>query len=330
MNKQHFYAFLTAVANYYKVPVDSVLRGESFSLEAPKAALLGENIQQRSDFLKQINMVQVTDIKGNKLFGATEKAITGRKSEGRHLAKLNHTQGKYELAETDAGVIVPWAMFDQFARLNNAGQLFDLYAEYVQTQIALDILQVGFHGKSVAEDTSASDLSDVNLGWLFQLERDKSANVLTGSTIYGNGDDFSTLDDVALELKQALDYRHQNRNDLVFLVGADLANAEARYVTKEAKLKPSERVALGSNVLFGSFGGMQAITPPNFPAKSAAVTTLKNLSVYTQDSSVRRRFESNEDQKGIIDSYYRQEGYVVEDNGLMTLVKDLTINKPNE
>ena len=274
-------------------------------------------------------MLQVTDIKGYKLFGATETPITGRKADGRHLATLSHTEGKYELAETDSGIIVPWKIFDQFARLNNGGKLAEKYSEFVQNQIALDMLQVGFHGTSVAENTSASDLSDVNIGWLQQLKTGKAANVLSKHNIYGAGDDWATLDDLALELKQGLDYRHRNRTDLVFLVGADLANAEARYITKEAKLKPTERVALGSNNLMGSFGGMQAITPPNFPAKSAVVTTLSNLSIYTQQDSVRRRFESNQDKKGVIDSYYRNEGYVVEDLGLMTMAENLTINTPS-
>lgn len=329
MYRQHFNYFIHAVAKYYNVAPDALLRGEDFSLTVPQAALLGENIQQRSDFLKQINMLQVTDIKGYKLFGATETPITGRKADGRHLATLSHTEGKYELAETDSGIIVPWKIFDQFARLNNGGKLAEKYSEFVQNQIALDMLQVGFHGTSVAENTSASDLSDVNIGWLQQLKTGKAANVLSKHNIYGAGDDWATLDDLALELKQGLDYRHQNRTDLVFLVGADLANAEARYITKEAKLKPTERVALGSNNLMGSFGGMQAITPPNFPAKSAVVTTLSNLSIYTQQDSVRRRFESNQDKKGVIDSYYRNEGYVVEDLGLMTMAENLTINTPS-
>lgn len=70
----------------------------------------------------------------------------------------------------------------------------------------------------------------------------------------------------------------------------------------------------------GSFGGMNAITPPNFPARAAAVTTLKNLSVYTEAESVRRSLRNDEDKKGVVTSYYRQEGYVVEDLGLMTAI----------
>lgn len=320
-----FQQFCVALAEYYGVDPSHVLGGHAFNLKVPEAAALGENIQQRSDFLQKINCVQVTDIKGNKLFGATEKGITGRKQDGRYRATLNHDQQGYELFETDSGVIVPWAMFDNFARFG--GDLLNLYAEYVQTQIALDMLQIGFHGKSVANNTVEADLSDVNKGWLQLLKEQRAKNVLTGGKtantikMFGKGADFDNLDALAFDLKQGLDLRHQNRADLVFLVGADLVGAETQYINKTHGLTPTEKAALGSHNLLGSFGGLPAIVPPNFPAKGAAVTTLKNLSIYTQGESVRRSLRNDEDRKGIINSYYRNEGYVVEDLGLMTAIE---------
>lgn len=323
-NTKLFQALVQAVASHFNADVQAILRGESFSLTAPQASLLGENIQQRSDFLKQINMFQVSHIKGKKLLGATEKGITGRKQNGRYLATLSHDEQGYELAETDSGVIIPWAMFDAFAI--HKDKLTELYAEYVQNQIALDILQIGFNGQSVATDTTKADLSDVNKGWLKLLAEQRSANFLTQGAeagkikIFGTGADFSCLDDLAFDLKQGLDLRHQNRNDLVFLVGADLVGKETKLIQKQHGLTPTEKAALGSHNLLGSFGGMNAITPPNFPAKGAVVTTLKNLSVYTEAESVRRAIFNDEDRKGIRNSYYRQEGYVVEDLGLMTAI----------
>lgn len=336
MNRKQIYnAFIQAIAQHYNVPFAEVRLGEEFSLEAPKAALLGSNIQQSSDFLKEINMAQVTDLKGLKLWGATEKGITGRKPSERHIATLNHTQTGYELARTDSGILVPWDMFDQFARFGD--KLPVLYAEFFNKQVALDMLQVGWHGKSVAPTTSQDDLSDVNKGWLALLKEQKSANVYTGNSshkinLYGTDAEFANLDELALDLKQGLDLRHQNRTDLVFLVGADLVNVESKYISKASKLTATERAALGSHNLVNTFAGMRAITPPNFPAKGAAVTTLSNLSIYTQSSSVRRRFESNQDKMGIITSYYRNEGYVVEDTGLMTAIEaeNVVIGKPDK
>ncbi len=325
MELEQLYAgFVKAASQHYNVPESHIYAGKAFNLSIPTAHELGKNIQQRSDFLKQINNVMVKDLKGIKIFGATEKGITGRVKDGRHLATLSHNQAGYELFETDSGVLIPWQVFANFGHLGS--QLFPLYAEYVQTQIALDRLQIGWHGKSVAENTTAEDLSDVNKGWLTLLKEQKAKNVLEGGKtenqikLFGEGADFENLDDLALDLKQGLDLRHQSRNDLVFLVGADLASAESTIVAKKYGLQPSERSALGSHNLMGSFGGMTAMTPPNFPAKGAVVTTLKNLSIYTQEHTVKRRFEDNQDKKGLIDSLLRYEGYVVEDTGLMTAV----------
>lgn len=332
--KAEFYSFLRNVANYYGTDVDALIRGESFALEAPKAAELGENIQQRSEFLKSINLDYVTDLSGYKLRGATEKSITGRKKDGRYLARLDHTQGKYQLAETDSGIIVPWAMFDNFARFGD--RLAALYAEFVQTQIALDQLKVGWYGKSVAENTSAEDMSDVNKGWMQLAREEKPQNVMKdGATvgkikIFGEGADFENLDHLAAELKSGIDLRHRDRNDLVFLVGADLVGKEAELINKAHGLTPTEKAVLGSQNLLGLFGGMHGIVPPNFPARGAVVTTLSNLSIYVQDSSVRRSYRNDEDRKGVIDSYYRNEGYVVEDAGLFTAIEFGNVKLPGE
>lgn len=332
--KAEFYSFLRNVANYYGTDVDALIRGESFALEVPKAAELGENIQQRSEFLKSINLDYVTDLSGYKLRGATEKSITGRKKDGRYLARLDHTQGKYQLAETDSGIIVPWAMFDNFARFGD--RLAALYAEFVQTQIALDQLKVGWYGKSVAENTSAVDMSDVNKGWMQLAREERPENVMKdGATvgkikIFGEGADFENLDHLAAELKNGIDLRHRDRNDLVFLVGADLIGKEAELINKAHGLTPTEKAVLGSQNLLGSFGGMRGIVPPNFPARGAVVTTLSNLSIYVQDASVRRSYRNDEDRKGIVDSYYRNEGYVVEDAGLFTAIEFENVKLPGE
>lgn len=335
MEKEIFNQFLSAVATYYKADPSLVMNGKFFNLRAPEAALLGKNIQQRSDFLQKINMFNVSHVKGDKLLGAVEKGITGRHPDKRHQAKLDHSQQGYELAVTDSGVIIPWTMFDNFAVFGD--QLAALYAEYVQTQIALDQMQIGWHGVSAADNTKKDDLSDVNIGWLQHLRNQRPDNVYKGNTsnqikIFGEGAEYGSLDELALDLKQGLAFRHQNRTDLVFLVGAELANAESRFISKAAKLKPTERAALNSSALMGSFGGMQSITPPNFPAKGAVVTTLSNLSIYTQSASQRRRIKDDDDKMGIVDSYYRMEGYVVEDLDLMTAIEadNVIIGKPEE
>lgn len=54
---------------------------------------------------------------------------------------------------------------------------------------------------------------------------------------------------------------------------------------------------------------------PNMPPRAAIVTSLSNLSIYTQEGSMRRGMKDDDDKKAVRDSYYRNEAYAVEDCG---------------
>lgn len=304
----------------YGTPINSI----AFPLNINQGLEFMENIRERSEFLSQINMMQVYETENKKLYGATEKAPTGRKQEGRHETTLTRDQHGYKLAETDSGVLLPWILFDTFALYPDL--LEQRYDDYVRNQIALDMLQIGWHGQSVAPNTSEADLSDVNKGWLKLLSEQRSANFLTEGEkktgeikIFGDGADYPDLDALALDLKQGLDVRHRNRNDLVFMVGSELLTKENKLIIENIN-KPKERAMLSSHYLLVNFGGMTSLTPPNFPAKCAAVTTLSNLSIYSELQSWRYSVRNDSDKKAIVNSCYRYEGYVIEDLGLMTAI----------
>lgn len=307
----------TAIANYYAVDKDIVMSGESFNIEPNKETQLLGNIQQKSDFLSKINVITVDEQQGQLIFGATEKAITGRRKTGRYRTHIDPHGYTYKLAETDSGVLIPWQKLDMWGAM--ASQFASLWADFVQKQIGLDMIKVGFNGVRVAEDTKADDLSDVNKGWLQFVRENKPENMIKagadGKTIkiFGEGADFANLDELAFALKQGIHDRHRDGNDLIFFVGADLVAKQAQFIYSTHALTPSERNQMNSTSLMSSFGGMTAITPPNMPGNLAFVTSLDNLSIYTQKHSIRRAFRNDEDLKGVIDSYYRYEGYVVED-----------------
>ncbi|HDR1022694.1 TPA: P2 family phage major capsid protein [Pasteurella multocida] len=58
-------------------------------------------------------------------------------------------------------------MLDHFALYQKEQEA--RYEKYIQTQIALDMLQIGWYGNSIASSTTKDDLSDVNKGWLITL-----------------------------------------------------------------------------------------------------------------------------------------------------------------
>lgn len=303
------------VAEFYGVNPDAVVRGNSFNIAPHQEIKLLGNIQQRSGFLEKINVVQVEEQEGQLIFGATEKGITGRKGTGRYRQTLEPNGYRYKLAETDSGVIIPWQKLDMWGSL--APQFASRWSEFVQNQIALDMIKVGFYGTSVATDTSDPNLADLNKGWFQFVRENKPENMIAGKSnsikIFGKGADFANLDELAYSLKQGIHERHRDGNDLVFFVGADLVAKQAQVIYGKHGLTPTERNALGMNELMATFGGMPAMTPPNMPAKAAFVTSLDNLSIYTQKGSIRRGLRNEEEMKGVIDSYYRMEGYAVED-----------------
>lgn len=311
------------IAKQYEADQAEVFAGKQFSITGPQGEKLLGAVQAQSPFLQKINMPLVTDLQGEKVFAGLQKTITGRRKTGRYRQTLDTDGAPYVCVETDSGIIIPWLRLDTWARMGN--QMMQLYATYVQQQIALDQCMIAWRGTSVAPDTDTTAnplLQDVNKGFMQWMRENKPENIMEEGatagkiTIYGDKADYANLDDLAYDLKHGLGDAHRERTDLVFMVGADLVAKEAAIVSKEKGLVPTERGAVKQYDLMGTFGGMPATVLPNFPARGAVITTYNNLSIYTQDASQRRAVKDDDDIKGVIDSYLRREAYVVEDESL--------------
>lgn len=312
------------LAKQYQADPNLILLGKTFSISGPQEEKLLGAVQQSIEFLQLINMPLVTDIVGEKVFAGTQQTITGRKKEGRYRRNIDSSGGKYTCVETDSGVIIPWHMADTWARMGS--QFMSLYAQFVQRQIALDQMMIGWNGTSVADNSDPTVkklLEDVNKGWMQWMRDNLPKNILTGGKtadkIHIGTDkdaDYTSLDHLAYDLRQGLDPVHRQRTDLVLMVGADLIAKEADAAGKMHGRTPTERAAMKQMDLMGSFGGLPATILPNFPARGCVITTYENLSLYTQEGSMRRAFKDDDEHKGLVDSYYRNEAYVVEDETL--------------
>lgn len=326
--------FFNQVGEYYGVDPERLARGQVFAIETPKETHLLDNIQKKADFLSKINYVNVEDAQGQLIFGGSETLITGRNANGRHYGEVNPEGYTYQCAETDSGVLIPWARLDQWGSL--APQFAQKWADFVQRQIALDEIMIGFYGESVAKTTTDPQGKDVNKGWLQFARDNKPSQVLTGGKtsgivrIFGENADYKNLDELAFDLKQGLHERHRDAGDLVFLVGADLVAKEASTVYRGNSLIATEKAALTTHDLMKTFGGMPAMIVPNMPGRLAIVTSLDNLSIYTQKGSIRRAFREDQDAKAIKDSYYRNQAYVVEDLGKFAAIEYKNVKLENE
>ena len=294
-----------------------------FAITGPQEERLLGAIQNHNGFLGLINYITVTDKQGEKVFAGMEQTVTGRKPKARFMADIPENGGKYFCADTDSGIAIPWVRMDVWARMG--AKFRQLYATYVQKQIGLDQMMIGWHGREVAATTNPQTkpkLQDVNKGWMQWMRDNKASNIVTEGAkageirIFGNNSDYANLDELAYDMRMGLGEAHRERGDLVFLVGADLVAKEASLISKTNGLKPTEKGAMKQHELMGTFGGLPAATPPHFPATGAVITTYQNLSIYIQSGSWRRGIKDNDDKKQVEDKNYRNEAYVVEDESL--------------
>ena len=79
----------------------------------------------------------------------------------------------------------------------------------------------------------------------------------------------------------------------------------------------------------GTYGGLSTIKPPaHFPPRGLMVTSLDNLSIYYQDTSVRRSVADNPKRKRVEDLSSANEGYVIEDETKAAMFEPANVKLP--
>lgn len=281
----------------------------------------------KSEFFNQINLILANNLQGNKFKGIITTPATGRK-ETRQSANLDSDGFKFELQEVDTGIAFNWDYLDTLADLYEE----DLKSEYfnrILSIIIFDILQVGWNGESTATVTKNINLSDVDKGWLKLLAEQKPENIIQQGKeqniikVFGENADYKTLSDLAFALKSKLLSHHQQRNDLIFMIGKDLISKQENLLIDTSKA--IHNAELESIKFQNVIAGLPVITPPNFPAKGAAITTLSNLSFYIDPISCRFSIKNDEEKKQLVYRFYRRQCYVVEDLNLMAAVNEKNI-----
>lgn len=312
-----FSQMLLDIAENYDVELASKM----FSVEPTIAQELNEAITAKSDFLQRINVVGVTEIKGQKVFLGVSGPVTGRTNtktsdrEAKDGSALD--ENTYELFSTESDVSLPYAKIDAWAKFPDFHQK---YSAAVQKQIALDRIMIGFHGTTAAvqSDIVAHPmLQDVNKGWL-QIAREQiPAQVLTqgleaGKVTLGVGGDYANLDSLVHDTKQMVDERVRDGGDLVAIIGTDLLAADkAKLYAKQGDV-PTEKERIEEAQVIATYGGLPSFSVPFFPVNAVVVTSFDNLSIYFQDSSWRKQTVDNPKRSRVEDYNSRNEGYVIE------------------
>ncbi|MCM2317958.1 MAG: phage major capsid protein, P2 family [Pseudomonas sp.] len=319
--RQKFNALTVAMASTYGV--DTVR--EEFNVDPTHAQTLNEKITASSAFLQRINVIPVSDLKGEKVMIGVNGTVTGRTNtvttdrEPRDALGLDG-EG-YELFDTHSDVALRFASIDAWSKFPNFQQL---YTAAVQKQIAMDRIMIGWHGTSIAPTTDRDAnplLQDVNKGWL-QIAREQAPQqvltqgaVTAGKIKIGATGDYANLDAFVYDVSQLIDEVFRDSGDLVAIIGRELLTHDKAKLYAAQGDTPTEKERIELAQVIATYGGLPSYTFPNFPARGVLVTSFDNLSIYFQGSSWRRYLKENPNRSRVEDYNSRNEGYVIEQLG---------------
>ena len=257
------------------------------------------DVTNANDFLSLINLWGVVDLDGDKvLVGVTpgmgkrtDLSGDGERKPTKNLVlgdKTYHlTKSEYDTA-IGFGTINAWASFPQLA---------PMWSTQCNKSEASAIILSAWYGETEEEFTNPvayPNGEDLKIGFFQRLRdyKEGSQILLQGSTAneirIGAGGDFANLDTAAYACKQLLHKRYRKRKDLVVLVGSALV-AQNDVALYEANTVSSEKPGIEKKAVKETFGGMQMMTPDEFPEGGLMVTTLDNMSRYYQITSIRRK-----------------------------------------
>lgn len=325
--RDKFSALAVAIAATYGVESAR----QEFNVTPTHAQTLNEKITLSSSFLQRINVIPVSEIKGEKVMIGVSGTVTGRTNttttdrEARNALGLDGQP--YELFKTDSDVALKYATIDAWAKFPNFPQR---YSAAVLKQIALDRIMIGWNGTSVAATTDREAnplLQDVNKGWLQIARAQAPQQVMTtgekvaGKIQIGETGDYKNLDALVYDVSLMIDEEFRDGGDLVAIVGRELlANDKGKlYAAQGATPTEKERIELAQ--VIATYGGLPTYTCPYFPGKGVVVTSFDNLSIYFQDSSWRRHIQENPKRDQVEDYNSRNEGYVIEQLGKFAAIE---------
>ncbi|EGD1011097.1 phage major capsid protein, P2 family [Escherichia coli] len=266
-----------------------------FSLNDPQENALRLALLESVEFLNMITCLDVDQLSGQVISVGSSVLHTGRSENGRFIRQVGVDGNDYSLVETDSCAALRWDLLSVWA---NAGkdenEFYNLVQAFTTQAFALDMLRIGFNGKSRAKTTDPEtnpNGEDVNVGWHERMKTLLGGNqIMTDAVVLDEAGDYKSLDAMASDLINAK-IPAQFRNDprLVVLVGADLVAAE-QYRLYQAADRPTEKIA--AQMLGSTIAGRPAIIPPFMPgtvaigahshtitiaASGNAETTVKNI-----------------------------------------------------
>ncbi|WP_312346861.1 P2 family phage major capsid protein [Leclercia sp.] len=292
---------------------DSLHQGRRFSLTGKKENILRASILESRWMMSQITLRDVYAASGNAINVGASELHTGRVDNGRFRKQVNINGTEFWLSETDTCAKMSYSEMADIYNLGIQGDFNKTMDEFFSQAYSLDMLRIGFNGKSIADTTDPvtnKKGEDVNIGWhALAKEHANGKQIISKSLSLGESGDWDNIDLLANHLITdiiAEPFRDDPR--LVVLIGAELAAHQRLRLFNAADLPANVSAA---QMATSSIAGRFALIPPFMPGKRLAVTTLSNLHIYTQANTRLFRAEFDEDNCEYVHSYLRNEGYAL-------------------
>lgn len=329
-----FNAYLAQLAALNSVP-DAT---KKFTVTPSVQQTLETKIQESSAFLSKINIVPVSEQKGEKLglgIGGTIAGTTNTANTDRTPTDPSNMDGSaYECTQTNFDTALKYSKLDMWAKFPDFQTRL---RDAILTRQALDRILIGFNGTSRAatSDRAANPLlQDVNKGWLQHYREQAAARVLKeGGTAASNqvrvgtaaGADYATLDALVFDaVNSLLDPWHQEDTELVVICGRQLL-ADKYFPIVNQNQANTERLAADLIISQKRIGNLPAVRVPGFPANALMVTRFDNLSIYYQEGARRRTVIDNAKRDQVENYESSNDAYVVEDFGAGCVVENITL-----
>lgn len=305
-----------------------------FSVEPSVQQKLIDKRQESSEFLSRINIIPVTEMKGELLglgIGGPLVSTTDTSGAGTRQTVSPSTMDGYgyECFQHNSDTHIRYALLDAWAK-------FPDFQTRIQNQItkrqALDNILVGFNGTSHAATSNPVTnplRQDVNIGWLEKVRTDKPAHVLDdgdavpGKVTYGPGGDYATLDALVYDaINSMLPSWARGDTQLRSFVSWDLLNDKYFPLINEDR-DPTEQLARDTIMSTKRLGNRPAEEVPFMPTGTIFITRYDNLSIYEQDGKRRRHIKDVPERDRIEDYQSSNDAYVVEDYDFACLIENI-------
>jgi P2 family phage major capsid protein len=327
---QHF----TETAEDFNVTPRDPSSGQHFSATPSVAQTIYERVVEHGDeFLQMINVIPVSEIKSEKVgMSLNGSAARRTNTDGGNERKPSHLVSlaakMYELFPTEFDVALKYSKIDSWAKFKDFAAR---YMKLVRARISDDMLLIGWTGTHSAPQSDPATyplLEDMNKGWLqIMREFNEGSQYLIGTEevpLVLGSDTIKNLDVLVHQGIQMLPKHYRKRKDLVALVGSDLLSSQEETYFEVNGNTPTEKAVL-ANRITKAYGGLPTMSPAFFPDGGLLITPLDNLSIYYQDTSVRRTQKDKPELNEVQDFNSVNQGYVVEDEELAVLIENITL-----